>query len=925
MLLSEPFALELRVLGPLEVVANGRVAELGGPRQRALLALLLLEPGRPVSARWLAEELWQGDPPDGAEATLRSYVSRLRRALGRETVVGRGGGYALQVGPEQVDACRFEQLLEQGRGAMARGAAGLASERLRAALSLWRGRALEGLADGGSLAAEARRLDELHLVCVEERIEADLALARHASLVPELRSLVEEEPLRERLWRQLILALYRSGRQADSLAAFREAHSLLDAELGLEPGDELKQLQLAILRQDVAAPAPPEVRHNLPAPVTSFVGREDELADLARLLRGHRLITVTGVGGAGKTRLALELARGQLEAWSGGVWVVDLTALSDPDLVEGAVAAAVGVDDGRRDRMLEALLGHVRPLELLLVLDNCEHLAAACAELAAAVLRACPNVRIVATSRVPLAVMGEVEYALDPLAAPDEGVSGEELERSPAVRLFLERAAAVRRDVADGACALPASARICRELDGLPLAIELAAARAGALSLEEIAARLDDRFRFLRAWKRVADPRHRTLQTMMDWSYELLSPEEQELLRRMSLFAGGAALDAVLAVVAGSDEDAVELLGRLVDASLVRAEAGEPMRYRLLETVRQYAAAKLDEDPGAEGARRRHAEHYLRVAEDSNLSIASLGRGPQRHEPVLREQHNLRAAIDWAADADVALGLRLMVALENFWVTQALAEGARRFEQLLAGSEGVDLVLRGHATRDYAACLDVLEDAGRARAAYARSGELFRRAGDEVGVANAIFRLGIVAYAHDHDYARARDLYEESLAEFRRLGDRVGELQALGCLGVVELHHGDVERGRELMETSIAMAQEVGWIWWASRYTSGLAAAAVAAGRLEEAEQRGREFLSLARATQSRQDVIHALAILARAAAARGDEQRAAALWSSVEPLEEGPGRFGRFDRREYAACMPARPTSAPLPLEQAVELALSN
>ncbi|HEY1365930.1 MAG TPA: BTAD domain-containing putative transcriptional regulator [Gaiellaceae bacterium] len=917
--------LELCLLGPLEVVADGRAMELGGPRQRALLALLLREPGRPMSSGRLAEELWHGDPPAGAETTLRSYVSRLRKALGRDAVVSRAGGYVLDVDQEQVDAFRFERLLSQGREAMGRGAAGLASERLHAALALWRGRALADVFDSGCLAGEARRLEELRLVCVEERLEADLMLGRHAELVPELRLLVEHEPLRERLWCQLVLALYRSGQQAEALAAYREARQLLDSELGLEPGEELKELERAILRQQIAAPAPPEVRHNLPAAVTTFVGRETEVAELTQLLRGHRLITVTGMGGAGKTRLVLETAWGQLDSWSGGVWLVDLTALSHPDLVQGAVAAALGVAEAQGDRLLEALLGHLRPLELLLVLDNCEHVAAACAGLAVSLLRACPNVRLVATSRVSLAVHGELEYALDPLAAPEVGGGAEELERSPAVRLFLERAAAVRRGVADGAGALPTSARICRELDGLPLAIELAAARAGALSLEEIAARLDDRFRFLRAWKRVADPRHRTLQTMMDWSYELLSPEEQELLRRMSLFAGGAALDAVIDVAVRGGEEAVELLGRLVDASLVRAEAGEPMRYRLLETVRQYAAAKLDEDPDADDARRRHAEHYLRVAEAANLSIESLGRGPQRHEPVLLEQHNLRAAIDWAAASDVALALRLMVALENFWITQAVAEGRRRFEDLLGRADGVDLVLRGHATRDYAGCLDVLEDVRRARAAYARSGELFRRAGDEVGVANAIFRLGVVASVHENEHARARELFEESLAEFRRLGDEVGELQALGSLGALELRHGDVELGRGLMETSIAMAHELGWVWWESRHAAGLAVSANGAGRLEEAERWGREFLSLARTTRSRQDVIYALAILARAAAARGDEQRALALWSSVEALEDGPGRFGRFDRREYEACMPVCPRPAPLPLEQAVELALSN
>jgi predicted ATPase/DNA-binding SARP family transcriptional activator len=914
--------LEVRLLGPVQAAADGKAIQLGGRRQQALLALLALEPGRPVPTGRLAEELWQGAPPAGAETTLRSYVSRVRQALGRDAVVAQAGGYALALEPECLDVHRFERLVRQGRDALARGAAGLASERLGAALALWRGRALGDVCDGGALAAEALRLDELRLVCLEERIEADLALARHAELIPELRALVQEEPLRERLWRQLVLALYRSGQQAAALAAYHEARALLDRELGLTPGEDLRELERAILCQEVEPVAPVHARHNLPAALASIIGRDDELGELEQHLRERRLVTVTGLGGTGKTRLALETARRQVDAWTDGVWLVDLTGLADGALVEGAVAATLGVPDGAGVELFD----HARLLELLLVLDNCEHVVDACAAVVDALLRGCPNIRVLATSRVPLGVRGELDYALDPLAAPAENGSVEELERSPAVRLFLERAAGVRRDLPSTGETLATVGDICRELDGLPLAIELAAARAKALSLDDIADRLDDRFRFLRAWHRVADPRHQTLETTMDWSYGLLSSDEQQLLRRLSVFAGGSLLDAVADVCAGGDEEAaIELLGRLVDASLVRAEAGDQMRYRLLETVRQYAAARLARDTDVDQVRRLHAEHYLRLAEGANLALDALGHGPQHHAPVLREQHNLRAAVDWASGEDAALAAQLMLALENFWITHAVTEGRRRFEQLAPSTAELDIVLRARLHRDYAACLDVLQEFDAARSNYERSRELFRQAGEAVAVAHLDFRIGIVILHHDGDHERARSLWEASLATCRRECDPIGELQLIANLGWLDVMAGERARGRLMMETSIEMARDAGWVWWQTQWLLRLADVEFTDGEWARAESRGRKALSLAVEMGNRHYVRYALAVLARAAALRGDDERALALWSTVQAVEEPPGRFGRFDREEYAAAMPDGPLPEPLPVDEAVASALTG
>src|SRR5579875_3014402 len=474
---------EIRLLGPLRVVRDGDEIAVGGRRQRALLALLALAGGRPVSRERLAEELWHGRPPAGVETTLRSYVSRLRSTLGDSASIrGHGGAYSLEVPPEAVDSVRFERLVEEGREALARGAHPRAARRLREALSLWRGAAL-----------------------------------------------VRRHPYRERLWRLLMLALYRAGRQAEALAAYRRARSVLDEQLGLEPSEQLRELEQAILRQEVPPARPPELQHNLPAPLTSFVGRVRELAEVERLLEEGRLVTLTGVGGVGKTRLALETAARLLPELADGVFWCDLGAISEPSLVTRAVARVFDVREQAAPDLLERLALRLREAEVLLLLDNCEHLRDACAELAQTLLRGCPRLRILATSRTALGAGGECDYPVPPLAV---AAPAEDPRSSEAVSLFLARARAARPRLLADEAALAAAARICAELDGLPLAIELAAARAKALSFQEIEARLADRFRFLVSWRRLTPARHQTLREAMDWSYQLLSEEEQALLAR---------------------------------------------------------------------------------------------------------------------------------------------------------------------------------------------------------------------------------------------------------------------------------------------------------------------------------------------------------------------------------------------------------
>ena len=648
--------LEFRVLGPVEAL-GGRRLDLGGPKQRSLMALLLIERGRPVAADRLADQLWAGNPPDGAAATLRSYVSRLRSTLGSETVIGTPAGYALAASAGSVDSHRFEELTKQGENALRRGAPGTAADRLHAALALWRGPAFAGTSDVEPLMLEARRLEELRLVCLEQRIEADLDLGRHGDVVAELQRLVEEEPLRERLWRHLVLALYRSDRQADALDAYRRAREQLRDELGLEPGQELRELERAILHHDLPPVPAPVARHNLPSPVSGLVGRERELEEIPDLLRKHRLVVLNGVGGSGKTRFALEIARQQVGAWADGVWLADLTPIADPALVPDAVATVL--DSGGADSHGENLVEQTGESELLLVLDNCEHLVDACAELVTALLHGCPNVRVLATSRVSLHVQGEVSFEVDPLRTPPESASPDEIEDAPAVRLFWDRATAVRPGLVATPEHLETAARISRELDGLPLAIELAAARAKALSLDEIATRLAERFRFLSSWRRIVDPRHRTLAAAMDWSCDLLAEDERELLCGLAVFAGPFTLAAAAGVCTeGNESESLELVERLVDASLVRTEdergSGDGTRYRLLETVREYATERLVATGEEPTLRRAHAGYFLGSAESAHLSTEA--EDEQRFEAVLLDRDNLRASFDWALESDPLLG-----------------------------------------------------------------------------------------------------------------------------------------------------------------------------------------------------------------------------------------------------------------------------
>ena len=866
---------EIRLLGPVELWLDGHDVPLGGSRQRVLLALLALRPGQVFPADELIDEVWAGEPPDGAETTLRSYVSRLRRSFDGKVAIERTDrGYVLGVSPAAVDALEFDRLVRESGEMLARGAPRRARERLGEALALWRGRPFGDVGGDGTLRLAADRLDEVRLLATERRIEADLALGEAAGVVDELEGLVRVHPFRERFWHHLMLALYRTGRQADALATYHRARAGLDEHLGIEPGEELRALEVAILQQSVPPLASADDRSPIPVPVSSFIGREAELASLETRLRTDRLITLTGVGGVGKTRLALELARRAAAGFDNGLVFVDLSPLGDAALVPGQVATALGVREQGDQDLVELLAAHVRGTAHLLVLDNCEHVREAAASLVERLLLTATNLRVLATSRAPLGVPGEVEVPVAPLALA-----------SDAVTLLLARARAARPSIGDDPATLATAARICTDLEGLPLAIELAAARARSLSLDDIAERLDDRFRFLVSWRRLTTARHRTLREAMDWSHELLAPAEQSLLAGLSIFTGGFSLPAVAAVCAGAnDDDALLGIEALVEASLVIAEDGPgETRYRLLETVRQYAAQRLDAAGGRHDLRRGHAAWYLELAEAAAPELSGDRQGAW-FARLEAEQDNLRAALAFLAETRAwDQHIRLAIALTRFWYVRGhLLEGRAHLEQALKADPARDPGLRRRALTA-AASLALLQGEYATAAALAEEGlAVARQTGEQRLVANALSNLGAIVLAGG-DVDRAGPLLDEAVAVAREAGDQRILALAVNNLGDYSLTRGSFDLARPLFEESLVLLRARGDTANMARALFNLGASELELGRHGIAGEHFREGLALARDAGDREDLAWILEGLGALAAARGNGERAALLLGAAD------------------------------------------
>jgi len=858
------------MLGPLEVRASrpgagqpgagqdgagqdgaDTVLDVGGARLRALLIMLALRPGQLVTASQLIDGLWAEHTPAEPGNALQALVSRLRRALPQAELTNLPAGYRLMVAG--TDVALFEELAAAGRRQLRDGDPAAAAGTLRQALGLWRGPALAEVADTDWGQAVIARLDELRLAAIADRIAADLRLAKTrpgtaAGLVAELEGLTAEHPSREPLAGLLMRALRADGRRGEALEVFERTRKRLAEQLGTDPSAELNAVHLELLTDEPAGDASEQrPAGNLPVALTSFVGRDADVAQVSGLLRVHRLVTLTGPGGAGKTRLAIETARTE---HADQTWLIELAPVTDPAEVAPAVIGTLGLHEqsiiyrgaqqrqpGQRQpgqdpagRIISALAGK----NVLLVLDNCEHVIDAAARLADRLLRACPDARILATSREPLNITGEALLPVGPLAL------------APATALLAERASAVSPGFAITADTEPAVARICRALDGMPLAIELAAARLRTMTPSAVAARLDDRFRLLTGGSRTALPRHQTLRAVVDWSWDLLDDGERALWRRFSVFTGGATLNAA-EDVAGATFD---LLTALADKSVVTIrQTQDGPRYWMLEIIRAYGQERLAQAGESEQLRAAHARYFARLADQSMLPLISADQMSWLRR-LTEDQENMHAAIRAAVsagDADAAISLAGSLGW-YWWLRSLKAEGA----DLIAAA----LTLAGQAsdTERLAVAYTMggmlgfdtvhVQEAPRWLHEAARLAELVP---DPVNPAVRLARPASLMFAGAHGDAAPPEVFDELVADphpwvgamariirgqvainFGRsldqaeadfaaaavicteIGERWGLAAALQALGLREQQRGDFVAAISHYERAVALAAELG-------------------------------------------------------------------------------------------------------------------
>jgi predicted ATPase/DNA-binding SARP family transcriptional activator len=897
---------EIRVLGPVELGGATGALPLTAEKQRRLLAALVARAGEACPTDVLTDVVWGASPPSSADKLLQVYVSQLRKLLCPASIRRRGASYALELNGGSVDAIRFERLLEEGKAALKTGNAALAASLLRRGLELWRGRAYGEFGYDEFARGEAERLEELRLAALEARFEAELALGRHADLVPELCALAAEHPLREPLQAQAMLALYRSGRQSEALDIYRALDARLRDELGLEPSIELRDLHRRILQHDPqldAAPAP-QAAHALPVPPNRLIGRERELNELGALLRPAevRMVVLTGAGGSGKTRLALEAARRAASAYVDGTTFVDLAPLRDPRDVLAAIATAVGVPEQPGDP-LETLAAALRSRELLLVVDNVEHLREATPIFVQLLARA-PRLTLLVTSRVVLHLTGEHVYPVEPL--------GEDA----AVALFLQRAREADQQFGPDAEGEQAIRQICARLDRLPLAIELAATRIRALAPAELLARLEPRLPLLSGGPRDLPARQQTLRATLEWSLELLGNDESRDLQRLSVFAGGWSLEAAESVC----ETTLERVSSLVDHNLVRrAPSEEGSRYWLLETIREVAAELLDASPDADEMRNRHADYVLAIARGANLTLDS--EGEQRFDVAIAEQDNIRAALTWfLRTGETAQALQLAVALELFWSTNSPREGIRWFEILLAADARFDPLLRVRALRAHGSANYGLGDvpaSQRAQALWQDALAQARVLGDETVIASLLLLLANLEFERGANTSfagdeldRAARLATEALHLQARAGDGVSDAQGLHIMGRIVRWRGELEAAHRLFEQGLAAARATRSRYWEPHILFELGSLERLLGRTNDAALRHRQSLPLFRATGDISATIASVAALARIARDRGELQRAGRLWGAVESTETSLGLEWALNRAGWERDVVPQPRS---------------
>jgi len=863
---------QIRLLGPLVIVADdGSALDVSGVRLRALLVRLAVDAPRLVSTATLIDALWGEEPPADAANALQSLVSRLRRALADPDAVRQApGGYCLAVARDDVDLHRFDELARLGRSRLRGDDPKAAAATLRSAIALWRSPVAETWGEGVDATSYQSRLNDQRLDTVGDLFEAELELGQYAEVAAELDEIVVRYPLRERLAGLYLRALAASGRQSDALAHYERVRQQLADELGVDPSPELQSIHLAILRGEIEQPSfqpGSRRRSNLKAALTSFVGRDDEVARIAKLLDESRLVTLVGPGGAGKTRLASVAAGTLVDAMPDGVWLAELAPVTDPDDVASAVLDALDLRDATlldrnsatasaatRDatkRLIEALAAS----QCLLLLDNCEHVIDAAARLVDDLLGQCPSLRVVTTTREPLGIVGETLVVVPPLAQPAPDASLADAVNHPAVRLFADRAEAVDPDFSIDNSNVGAVIEIVRRLDGLPLAIELAAARLRSLPVDEIATRLSDRFRLLTGGSRTAMSRHRTLRAVVEWSWDLLAERERLLVERLAVFAGSFAPEDAQEVCTDDSlpiDDIDDLLASLVEKSLLQKHfIDHRQRYRMLETLREFGIERLAEHDAVLSQRRRHAAHYAAFV---RVASPHTRRREQLHwmARLEAERDNILAGLRFLCDDGQAqAALELACELSTYWtitgrhadssgwLTTALAVPGRVDGLTRLGGESLQAVnsvasMASSSPEQIEADLQRLREIGRRLDAIELPSDslilllrpVIAMFGDEdqstiavhiakgiastdpwVAATTRLFSAGLAE--NNGDIATTRAEAKLALAQFRELGERWGLASALGILGQLKAMEGDVAGAANDLQEALEQVEQL--------------------------------------------------------------------------------------------------------------------
>lgn len=819
--------LTLSVLGPVELRRDGVLARVPGGKATELLVRLALEAGAPVRAERLLEDLWPTQEHAPSPNTLQSKVSRLRGALGDHAVLrGDDAGYTLLVDPQNVDALQVLRLAERAATLRASADPQGVLEVCEQGLALYHGDVLPGAADAEWVNPYRVRLEATRLRLVEDNLAAKADLGAAEELVPELEDLIAAYPLRERLWTLLVTALYRCGRQGDALAAIRRVRQILADELGVDPGPELRHLEQQVLAQDpvlgvarppgTAAHGRPRPGNVTPMPMSSLIGRQRELERVEGTLLKQRLVTLTGPAGVGKTRLAVEVAR--RSSPSGGAWLARLETATDAAGVWRSIGEALAVDAPTQAAVTERLSG----AELLMVLDNCEHVVEVVAATVDTLLASAPGARILATSQVPLRTMAESTIPLEPLTLPES------------VALFAHRAAAQRPDQPDDEDVRATIEAVCRSLDGLPLAIELAAARTKVLPVHEIARRLEDRFALLRDPTSHQPSRLSTLRAAVGWSYDLLFPDDQRGLWALAAFTGGAPLSAVEAVLEAMDvprDAGLDIISRLVDRSLATADIRSrgPARYHLLDTVRAFSLERLHEEGLADVAAAAHASWFAQAADRAKEGV----RGPAQpdHLDLARaERANIDAALAWCATHDPDRGVRIALGFGWTWVVLGTGvEGADRVRGALAAASPND--------QETAAGLTLcgwFEASGGNLARAVSDLQHAIRIGDEQDAAIARLHLAFV-HTQGGRPADALALLESCRSDLARFGLAWEEGASWLLAAWAQIASGNFITGQEACGNAVALLRPLGDHWALAHAEGLLGELAQAQGRYDDA------------------------------------------------------------------------------------------